>query len=205
MAIGVNSIYRVKWFQKVSGQNVVNIGHYLVDAATASLPPAADIAEFWATAWITKILPHQSSSLTFERVEVDEVNGVTFAQFVPVTPIAGGIVSVPVSPFAAVGIRQNRHARTTSNGYKRVGGVPTSQNTAGVLQGSYVTAFQTDAPYLFDDPHTITDTGAGTTSIHSVPIIWGGNDPAYPLGRFGFVDGLTVATNLTTQNSRKVG
>lgn len=205
MAIGLNSIYRVKWFQQVSGQNVVNIQHYFVDAATAGLPPAEDIAFFWWNAWDSKILPHQSSSLSLQRVEVDEVNGVTFAQYVPGTPTVGGIVSVPVSPFAAVGIRQNRHDRTTRNGYKRIGGVPTSQNTGGVLQGSYVTAFQTDAPYLFDDPQTITDQNTGTLSIHSVPIIWGGNDPLYPLGRMGFIDGLTVNPNLTTQNSRKIG
>lgn len=205
MAIGAGSIVRVKWFQTLQSQNVVNIQYYSIDDASPGVPTASDLARRYYDLWDGWILPHQSSDLSLQRCEIDEVNGVTFAQYVPSTPPVGGIVSTVVSPFAAVGIRQNRHDRTTRNGYKRIGGVPTSQNTGGQLAASYVTSWQNDAPKVFDDPQTLTDYATESLYVHSVPIIWGGNSPAYPLGRIGYIDGLTINPKLTTQNSRKIG
>lgn len=204
MALTVDSILEHKMFANFAGQQVLNVTHYRVLALSAGVTTLSGFAQPLGVDFSDAFTPYQSSALTYIRSELLEVNGVDIDTFA-YAPGVTGLVSGDYLPvYNAYGIRLNRTNRLTRNGQKRIAGVPEANSANGALPSAIQTALATEADALFAGDRVIVDPVDEDRSMFLRAIIWGGNDPAYPLGRFQFISGVTVNNLITTQNTRKI-
>lgn len=204
MPIGVSSIIQARLFQRVDNQVVLNVQHYMIEAMEVLSDDLSDYAEPMFTFWESTISPLQSVALTWERCELYEVNGLDFGIYAAPTPVPGEIGGNVNASFVAVSVQQVRASRATRHGWKRFSGVPETSTTGNILIPAMQAAWAAAAEDLFGGAFTLESSEfPETRSITFVPIIWGGNDPGYPLGRYSYIEDVVVKQNITTQNTRK--
>lgn len=205
MAITQGSIVQAKYFQTLGAQQVLNVQYYLVASKSAGFDNLEGFAQAAFQNWTASFAPLQSNQLTYDRCEMNEVNGVFFDIYVPAVPLAGGKTGEVVSTFESFSIRQVRSTKATRHGYKRFAGVVEGDVSNGLLTGPALSAWATAAEAKLHQPITLNSITFPSRSLLLQPIIWGGNDPAYPLGRYNIVNDVVVGIRTTTQNTRKVG
>jgi len=104
-----------------------------------------------------------------------------------------------------------RGDRTTRNGSKRFAGIGEISVANGVMSPALVGSWEAVGRELFlGELGVITvqmedDEGTPLGENYLEPIIWGGNSPSFPLGRFQRVIGIRVNPNISSQNTRKRG
>jgi len=205
MAIGPDSIIQLKFFQELLGQQVLNVQYYVVVSETGAVTSLSGFAEAAYNLYTTTLDDLQSNQLIYRRVELYEVNGIEFDIYTPDVAETGNVGGEIMSSFNAISIRQVRNSRATRHGYKRLAGVSETIVANGQLTPTAFEAANIAGDILFHEPQTWVSVNEPTRSILVLPIIWGGNDPAYPLGRFSTVDAIVVNPWVSTQNTRKVG
>lgn len=206
MPIDVGSIIQYKHFQSYRGQQTLNVQHYVITAMESPADDLSDYTEVFFQTYSDAMRPQQVSGLTHVRGELYEVNGLDFGIYVPPTPEAGTVASDGMGTFVAVKIQQVRASRATRHGWKRVSGVPETSASNGQLIPANLTAWQGIADLLWLGTKTYeSPVFPETRSISFQPIIWGGNDPDFPLGRYSTIEDVAVSPELTTQNTRKIG
>lgn len=214
MAIGAGSTIRFKVFQRVRDQQVLNVFFFdVVDVDPgATVPIPSWLARSFAQQYFAKIRPLQSNQLTYDRVEVDEVNGLDIGSWTFPDPSTGAVAFAALPPQDAISVQFVRGNRTTRHGWKRFAGVPETSTDNGIvtpgLQASWTSVLH-DAlmpegfPVLRLDILNDEEEPAGFVDVRL--IIWGGNDPGFPTGRKQNVVGFDVKPNISTQNTRKIG
>lgn len=214
MAIGVDSIIRFKNFHTFRGQQVLNVSFFRVTAidpgAVVAVP--SYLAKGWGELWWAQTSPQCDATLVYDRVEVDEVNGAAIGNYAYVGGQTGQVAGDAMPSFAAVSVQLLRGDRTTRHGWKRFAGVPESFCVDGALTSAAITAWQSVIRNLYmPTPVPVVDVNlvdpgdevVGTVSLRA--IIWGGNDPSFPTGRYQDVAGFDVKGEVSTQNTRKIG
>lgn len=206
MALGPNSILQYKHFQSFRGQQFLNVQYYVVLDMALVGDDLSDYAQPMFDWWAGEFSPQQVSGLTHVRGELYEVNGLDFGIYSPPAPIPGAVPSDGYPPYTAVKVQQVRASRATRHGWKRIGGIPENAAVNGTLTTPALDFWQAAAETLFLGNETLESSEfPGTRDITVQPIIWGGNDPAYPLGRYSAIEDVVVSPELTTQNTRKIG
>lgn len=206
MAIGVSSIIQARLFQRMEGSEILNVQHYIITAMETLADDLADYAEPMFNLWENTVSGLQHSSITWERCELYEVNGLDFGIYAAPTPIPGALSGEVLPSFVAVKVQQVRQTRRTRHGWKRFAGIPEANVNGDTLTPTYRQNFQNAMNALF--PTTITLDSVEfpeTRSITFQPIIWGGNDPEYFEGRYSAIANVVVSNIVTTQNTRKRG
>lgn len=205
MAISVSSVLQFKFFQRYLDQQVLNVQYYRVLALSPGVTTLNGFAEPIALLWQESLAGFQSSALTYLRGELFEVNGILFNQYnfpAGTTGEATGSDNMP--PYVCYAIRQNRQTRLTRNGQKRIAGVLEGAQSNGQITNAQALALELATQTIFNGNMEITDSFGSGLGMTLEPIIWGGNDPAYPTGKFNSIVSLSVSRYLTTQNTRKV-
>lgn len=124
----VIQIKDVQAFAGVEGE-IMNVYYYKVLALGApfSLPLSAEVfAESWALNFTSQIIQVQASQVTHVRLEVNNLMNYDTDFFVHtyLDPINGSTIADYGSPTTALSYQLVRTNRTTRNGSKRIGGIP---------------------------------------------------------------------------------
>jgi hypothetical protein len=214
MAIGVSSIIRFKNFHRFRDQMILNVSYFevlAVDPGSVVAIPSY-LAKGWGVKWFEALAGNFNVGLAFDRVELDEVNGVDIGNYAYVNDETGVVPGEALPVQDAVSVQFLRGDRTTRHGWKRFGGVPETFQAGGELTSGAITQWTTDMQTLYFptlSPIVNVDLiDPGDDAIGSVglrAIIWGGNSPAFPMGRYQPIEGILVKPNVSTQNTRKVG
>lgn len=214
MAISPGSIIRFKNFHTFRDQEILNVSYFEVLAVdpggVVAIP--SYLAKGWGVKWFEALAGNFNVGLEFVRVEVDEVNGVDIGVYAYVNGEAGTVAGESMAPFDAVSVQFLRNDRTTRHGWKRFGAVPETFQAGGSLTSGAITQWTTDMQTLYyPNPVPIvtinqldpSDDVVGTVDVRA--IIWGGNSPSFPMGRYQPIAGFQVKPELSTQNTRKIG
>lgn len=206
MALGVGSILEFRFFQRYLDQVALNVQHYIVLAMEVLADDLSDYAQPLFEYWTGYLAPVQSNQLTYERGELYEVNGLEFGIYADPSPNTGTLTGETLPSFVAVSVQQVRSSRATRHGWKRFTGITELSVVGNELTSAYLTNWQTAVANLFvENQELISAEFPETRSITIQPIIWGGNDPDFPLGRYSTIENSVVKANVTTQNTRKAG
>lgn len=214
MAIGVSSVIGMKVFYAQRGQVLMNHFHFRVVALESGsvVSQPTNLARGFGVQFMALNRLWQSNALTYDRCEVEELNG-TAIGVAPYSPgIVGAVAQEAMGPFVAVSVQKVRFDRTTRHGWIRLPGLPETSQVNGVINAPIVNQINDaiqgslmpeGAPVL--RVVQINDEGDDSTWVDLRLIIWGGNSPAFPLGRYQDVSALDVKNETSTQNTRKVG
>jgi len=206
MAIGVLSIIQHRFFQEYQSETLLNVQHYIIVAMETSSDDLADYAQPMFEHWSTALAPGQSNLCYSRRSELYEVNGLDYGVYAADTNVPGTQVGEPEPSFMSVSIQQVRQSRATRHGWKRFGGITENQVSGQALTSAGLSQWQDIAANLFPFNLTLNSQEfPATRSITFQPIIWGGNDPDYPTGRYSAISSYVVKNVVTTQNTRKAG
>lgn len=205
MPVGLDSILQWKFFQSMDSQEILNVQYYRVEDFQPTGSSLTGFARALFNLWYTNWDSVQSSRLTYVRGELYEVNGLAFDIYIPDVAPTGTRTgdSLPVQD--ALSIQQVRQSRATRHGWKRMAGMAEIFQANGVVDAGILTAAQEAATATFNSPIILTDDADPTHTMQLEGIIWGGNDPAFPLGRYSRILETRVNPRITTQNTRKVG
>lgn len=208
MAVVSGDILEVVWRQTYLGQNLLNVQYFEVDTASASCEEI-DVAESAFGAWVTGILPYQSTGL--ELVEskcTNKTTGIGFGIHTP-TPSAGGVGGDGMPPYVTYSFQQNRGTLITRHGHKYVGGIPESGATNGVV--ILAPGDLADFASVFVDPLARSVGPDDGHNFSANPVIVGRSivllpNPHYEidLAKINSITGLTFR-GVSTENSRKFG
>jgi len=206
MPFGVSSILQYKHFQSFRSQQILNVQYYIVLAMEVLSDDLSDYVQPIFDTWVGQLTENQSTGLTHVRGELYEVNGLDFGIYAPSVPSAGLLAGDSMPPFVAVKVQQVRASRATRHGWKRFAGLPEASASNGQLLPAVLTAWQDNMETLFDENQTFYSSEFPMTrNITLQPIIWGGNDPDFPLGRYSAIDDVVVSNETTSQVTRKIG
>ena len=191
MAISPGSIIRFKNFHEFREQQILNVSFFEVLAvdpgSTVAVP--SYLAKGWAIKWFETLAPSFNVGLTFERCEVDEVNGVDIGVYAYVNDEAGVVAGEALPVQDAISVQFLRGDRTTRHGWKRFGAVPETFQNGGALTAAAITDWTGNMQTLyFPSPIPIvtvnlvdpSDDVVGTVDIRA--IIWGGKLAQLPDG-----------------------
>lgn len=201
MAYAAGDVIRMTMVQKYDEQQCLNVFYYKVGVlGGGGITPAVAGENFWEHVednW--RIVT--SDEVTFDRVLVENLDGdLSYGEYViPDAERHGQVTTESMAAFVAVGIKLNRTSRLTRNGAKRIVGITESSvDQFGVLSAGAYTVFQELADVFADDLM------AGA-AVFAEPVIVGfPNDNRLARVEVS-IDTATVATVITTQNSRKRG
>lgn len=205
MAIGPGSILEARVFQRLQGQQVLNVTHFEVLEEGAGVTTLTGFAQPFGELWYELFSEVQSNLLTYERVELYEVNGIEIDTYSWPTPPAGVQGGELLGTFEAVSVQLLRGSRATRHGWKRFAGVTEPMAVGGVLTAGLQVDYAVAASTMFNSIVNLQDAVIPSRFINVRAIIWGGNDPAYPLGRFSDIVSVQVKNLISTQNTRKIG
>lgn len=197
----VGDVIRIKACQEIFGQSICNVFYFLVAAWTGNADLTDVIDSFTGTV-IGPLLTMQTDDLTYVNIRADNItDDLGFAEE-DVSLVGSYPGSETQAPFIAVGFRLTRQTKLTRPGAKRISGVSEAIVNDGTIDplaalwGIILTALA--APLVINTPSP----GDGLLS----PVIVGRNpDGTYDLSRLNPVSGAAIQTNITSQNSRKVG
>lgn len=205
MPLNIGDVLKLTVFQTYLGQQVLNVQwYYVVNIGQAPVQPS-DIVENLATQWYNAIRVFQLATNQYVRA-VLEVNGKPdFGQYSYPAGAAGAVTTGNAMPaYVTYAVRQNRLTKIVRNGQKRFAGVSEEAVTNGSISVSQQTTIRDAAEEVLTGTLFVQNLDVAERNANISPIIWGGVTPQYPLGRFSFVETITVSPNVTTQNSRKV-
>lgn len=198
-----------------SGQQIVNTMHYVVLGSDAPVtdPLITGLCAGFASLWRGLLVARMSLQFRWDRVLFEHVNGIEIGAYIFPAGQTGSNSAQMLPTFNAVGIQHVRGNRTTRHGYTRLGGITEGDVDNGVLTSAALIAFQNFASQFirpvgaenileFD---ILDDEGETINVLSCQNIIWGGNDPGYPTGRYQVPVGFDVRERITSQNTRKVG
>lgn len=206
MAIGPDSIIQCRFFQEYLGQEVLNVQYYYLIAMETLADDLSDYCEPMFNLWRDALSPGQSNLLYYRRCELYEVNGLDYGIYASPTNQTGTQVGEPLPSFTSVSMQQVRQTRATRHGWKRFAGITENQVVGNTLTSPGLLTWQDIADGLFDGTFVLPSIEfPETRSLTLRPIIWGGNDPRYPFGRYSDISSVVVKNVVTTQNTRKVG
>lgn len=206
MAIGVGSIVQHRFFQEYQGETLLNVQHYYITAMGTLADDLQDYAQPMFLHWSEALAPGQSNLCFSRRSELYEVNGLAYGVYASPTNDPGEQVGEPEPSFLSVSIQQVRQSRATRHGWKRFGGITENQVSGQTLTGPGFSQWQSIAAELFPPILTLdSQEFPETRYISFQPIIWGGNDPDFPEGRYSAISSYVVKNVVTTQNTRKSG
>lgn len=205
MPITVSSILQYKHFQRLALQEVLNVQYYVVVAEEGVESDLAPFAQLLFEQYVEELTPFQSSALTHVRGELYEVNGLAFDIHTPSDPVLGLLAGEVMPEFTTFSVQQVRASRATRHGWKRIAGMVEAQQSGGTILGPALAAAQAAAETLWFGEQEWTDPLAPSRNMVIAPIIWGGNDPGYPLGRYSQISNVLVKNRVSTMNTRKVG
>lgn len=208
MPITVDSILQWKFYQELSGQQVLNVQYYVVAAEDFGVQTLSGFAQPLFELWTDNLAGVQSTSLFYRKGELYEVNGLEYDAFVPDNATTGTITGEHMPVMNAVSVQQVRATRVTRHGWKRFAGIPDvpSWGANNSLTPTAIAAWEDAVTPLFGEAIVLNRQGSDPVqTITLIPIIWGGNDPGYPMGRYSLISGISVKANISTQNTRKIG
>lgn len=205
MAVVAGDVLRLKIFQNLLGQQVLNVQHYQVSALSPQPEMSLNgFAEAAALSWHSLFAPVQGVQVTYVRATLEKVNAIDLDEYAYEPATTGTRAGEPMPPFVSFGIRQVRANRLTRHGQKRIPGVLESDIAAGVLVQQTINAVQNQAELAFSVGQTWLNQQIPGRTMGLVPVIYGGVDATYPLGRINDIVGIVVNTSPTTQNTRKI-
>lgn len=205
MAITVGSIVQWKLFQSLLNQQVLNVGYWLVGSMSEPTVSLANMAQSAYELYTSTLDDLVSTMLIFERMELYEVNGLDFDIYSPPVPETGTIGGDVLPPQDCVTIQLVRQTRATRHGYKRLAGIAEQVVQNGQLTSAAYPNYVAGAQILWGQTTTLTNAASPSLQLGLDNIIWGGNDPAFPLGRYSPIADVSVDPWIRTQNTRKVG
>lgn len=208
MAIAEGALIEISNVGNVSGQQVRNVWQYEVTSGLPSVT-AVDIATAWwnhVKATFRALIP-TTFTTAFETVEMRELNaptGLLGAYGIPPTEQAGtrspGAESTSMPFFNAVSIRLNVGTRATRPGQKRICCLVETDNNAGILLNSARTPAEALGALMVQSMTF----GAPAALMVVRPIVTR-KDSLGNVTAFQGIQDATVATYISSQNSRKIG
>lgn len=215
MPIVNGSIIRMKVFQEMQGQQILNVMHY--EAVGGDLPATdpqiVDLCRGYIDTWVGALRARTTTALTWNRVECEVLNTPWYGVYAYPTPIGGLSAGDPLPIFNACTIQHVRSNKITRHGWTRLAGMTEVDNQAGNIStdwrnmvsdwGDLIVRPEVGVSFVNLPLINSDDTPYG--EIAAQAIIWGGNDPGYPLGRYQPVSSYQIKTRITTQNTRKIG
>lgn len=201
MAISVGDVIRIQTCQELFSQRLCNIFYYIVAAWTGNATITDLLTPFGSTV-VLPMLTMQTDDLTHVQYRADNItNGLDFAEL-DLSAVGTYPGSETQAPFIAAGFTLTRTTKLTRPGAKRVAGISEAICNDGVIDPlaalfiPVIAGFS--APLVINTPNV----GDGLLS----PVIVGRDSlGAYDLTRLNPITGAVVNSNVTSQNTRKVG
>jgi len=207
--VDVGSKVRIVVNQLLLGQQVQNVLHYEV-TDTAVDDTYAELAQGWwddiKAAWRAAVV----IGLTIDSVEAydnEDSLGDYGIYTIPLAERPGLNGSDVESPFIASGFRFGVDNRTTKPGYMRLSGVRDGEiDAAGVINATLLTKYTTLATALLNGfNYGLLLAGHAKLVVYGAPHPASTRYPARDVAVYNTVTAITVPTNVTTQNTRKIG
>lgn len=206
MAVSTGHILRFTMFQRLSGQQVLNVDYRRYVDVGGSGNTYQELWDEYALRMSNDIGPVQATALQYERLLIENMsNGI---EFLDAAYVDTGLNASPTLPSSvAIGVKQLRETKVTRNGSKRIAGVPEGQVSgndvsfsAGVIAA--VEAFYGAAMLIGD--------GTAVNDALLEPVIVGrtlDGSGVYQidLSKINPVVGAVFRTTVSTQNTRKPG
>lgn len=207
MTVLYNQLARVIARGSNYGQRFENVYWYRNDDIITTWEPQ-QLAETFLAEVIIPVRNCQFTSLSYDSVTVENLDGDRSFFELSVDPVVyHGILTGGdgASPLLAMGIKLTVGSRIVRPGHKRLGGVSESMMAAGggLTSGQLgLLAAAADAIVTVLSPVTL---GNATPVIVGFPHPAGEHSAARPDRVEAIITGYTLQTNVTTQNSRKIG
>lgn len=199
----VGDLIKITSCSKIFSQDACNTFYFLVAVWTGAIEIEDFLAVFQDLV-LDPIAPQLSTALVPNFLEWRSLDNPA-----EIVTIPGGFdgadgATTAVASFAAVSVRLFGETAVTRSGWKRIPGLTEDGLISGALNPGTLTAFQNWADDSLQLPVMApAGTGADATLI---PVIVGRNpDGSYNLSAVNPVASAVVQSNLTTQNTRKIG
>lgn len=135
-------IYQILDKQTLLGQEVLNVYYYKSDGGSGL--QAEDLGDAFIDQMLPDIVAMQSNELVHTEIQVNCVTNLDDFHIHPlVTGNIGEFTQSVNDPFGAYGFELIRSTRATRNGSKRIGGVPDTVVTDGVISSGAITLADT--------------------------------------------------------------
>jgi len=215
MPITDGSIIRMKVFQEMQGQQILNVMHYEVTGGDIPVtdPAIVDLCRGYMDVWVAPLRARVTTALTWNRVECEVLNTPWYGVYAYPTPLAGLSASDPLPIFNACSIQHVRSNKITRHGWTRLAGMTETDNQAGNISLDWRNIVEdwadavirpaVGAGFVNLPLYSASDEQYGEVACQN--IIWGGNDPGFPLGRYQATGSYVVKARISTQNTRKIG
>jgi len=209
MGVDLGSKVRIVVNQTLLGQQVQNVLHYVV-TATAVDDTYAELAQGWwddiKAAWRAAVtIPLVTDSV--EAYDNADPLGDYGIYTIPTAERPGLNGSDVESPFIAAGFRFGVANRTTKPGYMRLSGVRDGEvDAAGVINATLLTKYTTLATALLNGfNYGLLLAGHADLAVYGAPHPASTRYPARDVAVYNDVTAITIPSNVTTQNTRKIG
>lgn len=194
----VGDILRINGCQSMFGQQICNTFYYVVGLWTGN-SSLSDVANAFTTEVIVPLKTVQSSSLTWDTIQIDNItNGVEFYE--RAIDIQGDGQGSPALPsYVALTAKLGRSSKITRNGSKRIAGLKEDD-----VSGNDVVLSQGEIDNIIGALEVSLADGDPPANYEMSPVIVGRNsNGTYDLGRVNNVSSVQLNQFISTQNSRK--
>jgi len=176
-------------------------------------PQIIDLCRGYYDVWVGGLRARVTTALTWQRVECEVLNTPWYGVFAPAAPLAGLSAGDALPIFNACSIQHVRSNKITRHGWTRLAGMTEVDNQSGNISLDWrnMVAGWADAIIIpavgagFVNLPLYDSSESSYGEVACRAIIWGGNDPGFPLGRYQPVGSYAIKARITTQNTRKIG
>jgi hypothetical protein len=210
MTITTGDVLTFKHFQEQAGQQILNVFHMKVLDASGGDPTGYyDIARGFYFQWANSIRSVQTTALQHLRTECTPLTGLEIGIYSNPTPVLGSDVGQPLPTMNAASIQFVRTTRVTRHGWKRIGGLTEGAVTLNDLTAAALTLINTAIGDCLvpagAEYQQIDEAGDNSGTLILAPVIVGDPIAPDPLYRINDVTSVVAKSQVTTQNTRKVG
>lgn len=203
MLINVGSIIRMTVHYRQFNVDIYNMLHYLVNNVTETNIFTIDHAATWADKWFQAVKTSMCNTVNFLDVHVDEVNGIGFVDWAYPPSVTGTQAAQGLPTTTPYSIRKVRPSRLTRNGWIRLPGANEATVNGNEVAPTTRTVLNTNlTPLLVDELYVGID-AEGTDAIGLSGIIWAGNAPGYPMGKYQQIAAIDTRSLIGSQDSRR--
>lgn len=203
MLVTIGTILRMTVHYRQFNVDLYNMIHYLVGSVDGNGIWTLDHTATWADKWFQAVKSSMCNTVNFVDVHVDEVNGIGFSDYAYPPNWTGTQAAQGLPTTVPYSIRKVRGSRLTRNGWLRLPGTNEATVNGNEVAPATRTALQNALTPLLVNELFIVRGEYEDNTVGLAGIIWAGNAPGYPLGKYQQIAAVDVRTIVGSQDSRR--
>jgi hypothetical protein len=203
MLVELGSILRFTVHYRQFNVDIYNMLHYRVINVVSTNIMTIGHLEWFANEWADAVKSVMANSVTFIDVHADEVNGVGFLDYSYPPNVTGANAAQGLPTTTPYSIRKVRGSRLTRNGWIRLPGANENTVNGNEVSSGTRTTLNTNLTPLLVYEFYLYEGEEGNNSLGLDGIIWAGNDPGYPMGKFQSIAAVDTRSLIGSQDSRR--